>query len=652
MHYCRAIRIHGPPGIRPRRQFYCEITRDSIFFTWNVTPGRDTAQIDRAFHRRLLYNHDMPFYTDSILDEVRNSVNIVSVISEYVSLRKRGRNHVARCPFHNEKTASFNVNEERQIFHCFGCGLGGDVFRFLMQIERLSFPEAVQFLAERQGITLPAAAAAAPAVSAVNKKDMHNAMAEATAAYRQALLSSAEGKPALEYLRSRGVTLETIERFRLGFSPAAGNFMTALLQKKGFPAETLLDCGLCRLSDEGNRIYDYFRGRIMFPIDDIQGRTVAFGARAMDDRPPKYLNSPETRLYNKGRNLFGLSYSKDAIRKRGNAILVEGYMDCIVPFQYGVDNIVASCGTSLTAEQVELLGRYARDVVVSYDADSAGQNAAQKSLELFLEGDFNVRVLALPGAKDPDEYIRAAGVDEYRKREKEAVPWMEFVLEKAIREQGGFDDPKKKALALNAVLPYLAKLPNDVERSEYVSLVARRLEIEDGNLLAELRKAARDKKDRFQKEVLTSAASAVWFAEKRLLQMILGNGDLQDCVLPLCQEDDFTGLAGEKIFTIILDEFRRGRRVSFESLNRRLESGEEQSFIARLAAEELPEESSQENAESFLNALRKERMKVRMKRIIEEIAAASARGDDEALSQMLLERMAIDRELLGLSLGK
>ena len=593
----------------------------------------------------------MPLYTDVILDEVRNAVNIVSVVSEYVPLRKRGRNHVARCPFHNEKTASFNVNEERQIFHCFGCGLGGDVFRFLMQIERLSFPEAVQFLAERQGIKLPTANAAAPAVSAVNKKDMHNAMAEATAAFQQALLGSAEGKPALEYLRSRGVAFETIERFRLGFSPFAGNFLTAMLQNKGFSVETLTDCGLCRRAEDGNRIYDYFRGRIMFPISDIQGRTVAFGARAMDDRQPKYLNSPETRLYNKSRNLYGLNHSKDAIRKRGSAVLVEGYMDCIIPFQYGVDNIVASCGTSLTAEQVDLLGRYARNVVVSYDADSAGQNAAQKSLELFLEGDFNVRVLGLPDAKDPDEYIRTAGVDEYRQREKEAAPWLEFVLEKAVREHGGLDDPKKKALVCNAVLPYLVKLPNEVERSEYVSLLARRLDVADANLLAELRKAARDKKDRFQKETLMAAAD-LRPAEKKLLQLILGNADLQDYILPLCEEDDFTGLAGEKIFSIILDEFRRGRRVSFEVLNRRLESGEDQSLIARLATEELPEDPAPEIAESYLNALRIIRLTARRRRIAGDIAGAAEQGDDDALSRLLFARVAVDRELLALSAGK
>ena len=367
----------------------------------------------------------MQIYPENILNEVRNSVNIVDVISEYVLLRKHGRNHVARCPFHNEKTAHFNVNEERQVFHCFGCGVGGDVFRFLMHIKPFSFPEAVQFLAKRQGITLPTVDAA----PAVNKKDMYNAMAEATAAFHQALLSSAEGKPALEYLQSRGVTIETIERFRLGFSPAGGNFLTNLLQNKGFSIETLIDCGLCRRTEEENRVYDYFRGRIMFPITNIQGRTIAFGARAIDDRLPKYLNSPETRIFSRSRNLFGLSYSKEAIIKRGNAILVEGYMDCIIPFQYGINNVVASFGTCLTPEQVELLWHYARNVVVSYDADPAGQRGVQKSLDLFHEEDFNVKVLSLPTGMDPDEYIRTAGAEEYRKREKEAVSWQEFVVE-------------------------------------------------------------------------------------------------------------------------------------------------------------------------------------------------------------------------------
>jgi DNA primase len=238
-------------------------------------------------------------------------------------------------------------------------------------------------------------------------------------------------------------------------------------------------------------------------------------------------------------------------------------------------------------------------------------------------------------------------VDEYRKREKEAVPWLEFVLEKAVREQGGLDDPKKKALALNAVLPYLAKLPNEVERSEYVSKFARRLEIEDGNLLAELRKAARDRKNQFQKETLTTAAN-VLPAEKKLLQLILGNADLQDSILPICREDYFAGLAGEKIFSIILEEFRCGRFVSFESLNRRLGSGEEQAFIARLAIDGLPEEPSPETAESFLNALMKERLNARKQRIVEEIAVAAAEGDDGALSRLLLERVAVDKELLGL----
>ena len=221
-------------------------------------------------------------------------------------------------------------------------------------------------------------------------------MAETVSIYQRCLLDSQEGKSALKYLRERGVTDATIARFNLGFSPAAGDALIQTMKGKGFTIQMLEECGLAKRSEDGSRFYDSFRGRIMFPITDVQGRTVAFGARAMGDKPPKYLNSPETRLYNKSRNLFGLSFSKEAIKVRGHAILVEGYMDFIIPFQHGVDNVVASLGTSLTPQQVELLGRFTREVVVSYDPDSAGLAAAQRSLDLFLEGDFRVKVLRLP----------------------------------------------------------------------------------------------------------------------------------------------------------------------------------------------------------------------------------------------------------------
>jgi len=589
----------------------------------------------------------MPFYSDGVLDEVRAAVNIVSLVSEYVALKKRGRNYVARCPFHNEKTPSFNVSEEKQIFMCFGCGLGGDVFKFLMQIEHLTFPEAVRFLADRRGIKLPEVTAAAPAPPGPNTDTLRKAMAEAAAIYHRALLESQEGKQALAYLGERGITRETVERFQLGYSPTSGDALIQLMKSRGYTLEVLEECGLAKRSEDGSRFYDNFRGRIMFPITDVQGRPLAFGGRTMGDRPPKYLNSPETRLYNKSRNLFGLSFSKEAIKAQDQAILVEGYMDFIIPFQHGVENLVASLGTALTQQQVELLGRYTREVVVSYDPDSAGIAAAQRSLDLFLEGDFRVKILRLPAGQDPDVFVRTAGPEEYRKRAGESVPYLEFLLDAAIQNEGVLD-AKKKVRVMNAVLPYLAKLPSAVERSDYVFQFARRLGIEDQQLLAETRRAAQQKKVRLD-EARVSSAESMRFAEKRLLQLLLGYSELQQQILPLCSMQDFEGLAAEKIFAILLDGFHRNQLSTFEGLYRQFAGEAQQALLAQLQIEEVPESPSAETAESFLNALRTMRLASYKQKILTKIAEAAERNDDEMLNRLFEQRVLVDRELISLS---
>jgi DNA primase len=590
----------------------------------------------------------MPFYADGVLDEVKNAANIVTIISEYVALKKRGRNHVARCPFHNEKTPSFNVSEEKQIFKCFGCGLGGDVFTFIMQIEHFSYPEAVRFLAERHGIALPTVSIPSTAPAVTGADTLRQAMATAVAMYHHNLVNGQEGKPALKYLRGRGITDQTIERFQLGFSPAGGDALIQSMKTKGFALQGLEECGLAKRSEDGTRSYDNFRGRIMFPITDLQGRTVAFGARAMDDRPPKYLNSPETKLYNKSRNLFGLSFSKEAIKASGQSVLVEGYMDFIIPFQHGVENLVASLGTSLTPQQVELLGRYTHEVIVSYDPDSAGLAATQRSLDLFLEGDFRVKVLQLPAGQDPDVFVRTAGAEEYQIRARDSISYLEFVLETAIQKQGALDDPKKKVQAMNAVLPYLAKLPDVVERSEYVARFARRLGIENQQLLAETRRAAQQKRVRLAEEPVALATS-MKSAEKRLLQSLLNNTDLQSKILPLCSKLDFEGLVAEKIFTALLDRLESMQSSAYEDLHRLFAGEPEQALIAQLAMEELPESPSVDAARMSLNALRKIRLVSYKQRILEKIAEATERNDDETRDRLCEQCVLVDRELVGLS---
>jgi DNA primase len=590
----------------------------------------------------------MAFYDDSVLDEVRNTANIVAIISEYVSLKKRGRNHLARCPFHNEKTPSFNVNEEKQIFMCFGCGLGGDVFKFIMQIEHLSFPEAVRFLADRYQISLPTMTASSTVVPTSGADILRKAMAETVAMYQQCLLNTPDGKSSLQYLHDRGITNETIERFRLGYSPPGGEYLVQSLQKKGFSVQALEECGLGKRSEDGGRFYDSFRGRIMFPITDIQGRTVAFGARAMDSRPPKYLNSPETKLYNKSRNLFGLSFSKEAIKERGYAILVEGYMDFVIPFQYGVENLVASLGTSLTPQQVELLGRYTHEVVVSYDPDSAGIAATQRSLDLFLEADFRVKVLRLPEGQDPDVFVRTSGAEEYRSRAQTAIPYLEFILDTAIQKQGALSDPKNKVQVMNTVLPYLAKLPSAVERSDYVFRFARKLGIEDQQLLAETKRAAQQKRGRLAEEPVFSV-TVMKLAEKRLLQLLLSNTELQDQILPICSRQDFEGLSTGKIFSILLDDFENNERSTYGNLHRRLVGETEQALLAQLEIEEVPEIPTPSMAESYFNALRTMRLAAYKQQIMLKIAEAAELNDKETLNRLLEQHVLVDRELVSLS---
>jgi len=588
----------------------------------------------------------MPLYSDGVLEEVRSAVNIVSVVSEYVALKKRGRNHVARCPFHNEKTPSFNVSEDKQIFMCFGCGLGGDVFKFIMQIEHLSFPEAVRFIAERHGIALPAADKPAAPQDGIDTEVLRQAMRDAAALFHQALVVSEDGRTALEYLLGRGVTRQTIERFQLGYSPGEGDGLIRRFQKKGYSIQALESCGLAKRSEDGSRHYDTFRGRIMFPISDVRGRVIAFGGRAMGDKQPKYLNSPETRLYNKSHHLYGLSVSREGIKKSDFAILVEGYMDFIIPFQYGVENLVASLGTSLTAQQVRLLGRYTREVVVSYDPDSAGQSATQRSLDLFLEEDFRVKVLELPDGQDPDVFVRNVGCDGYRDRLRTSVPYLDFVLEKAIRAQGGLESPRGKVQVMNAVLPYLAKLPNAIERSEYVFRFARRLGIEDQQLLAEVKRAAQHKKIRISEAAPVSASMK--YAEKRLLQLLLNNAELQNRILPRCSLQDFEGLVAEKVFAAILEIFQKSEVSTFEELHRRFLGEPEEALMVQLQMEHVPESASEETAGNLYDTLRAMRLESYKQKILLKIAEAAQCRDDEMLNRLIEQRTLVDRELVSL----
>src|ERR1700737_4479674 len=363
----------------------------------------------------------------SFADRVKQQADIVRVVGEYGRLKKSGQNYTGLCPFHAEKSPSFAVHPTKQIYHCFGCGVGGDVFKFVMEMEKCPFPESIRIVAEKCGIAVPQPRERSPEERKENQQrtalvEIHR---EAQTFFVKQLQGTAEGKLARAYLEDRGLEKETAERFGIGYAPSGGDVL--LRHLKGKYAERLLpESGLVSRG-EGGRLFDRFRRRITFPIANESGKIVAFGCRALGDDQPKYLNSPETPIYSKSNVLYHLDRAKEALRRSDFAVLVEGYMDAIAVARAGISNVVASCGTSLAEPQIKLLGRFTNRVIVNYDPDTAGQTATERSISLLLGQDFEVRVLALPGKADPDKFIREQGADAYIKLLKEAPPYADYL---------------------------------------------------------------------------------------------------------------------------------------------------------------------------------------------------------------------------------
>src|SRR5580765_1561100 len=372
----------------------------------------------------------------SFAERVKQQADIVRVVGEYVRLKKTGKDFSGLCPFHQEKTPSFTVSPLKQIFYCFGCGKGGDVFNFVMDIDKSPFPEAVRTVAEKCGIAIPRPRERSPEERQENQQrgalvEMHR---EAQTFFTKQISGTLEGKAAHAYREDRGIDNKTIDRFGIGYAPSDGDALLRLLKKK-YPEKLLVESGLISRGEQGGRFFDRFRRRITFPIANDSGKIVAFGARALGDDQPKYLNSPETPIYSKSNILYHLDRAKDALRRQDFAVLVEGYMDAIAVARAGISNVVASCGTALAESQIKLLGRFTKRVIVNYDPDTAGQAATERSLTALLEQDFEVRVLNLPsiGNKkaDPDLFIREKGVDAYREQIKNSPPYVDYLITRA-----------------------------------------------------------------------------------------------------------------------------------------------------------------------------------------------------------------------------
>ena len=583
----------------------------------------------------------------SFAEKVKQQADIVRVVGEYVRLKKTGKDFSGLCPFHQEKTPSFTVSPIKQIFYCFGCGKGGDVYNFVMDMEKCEFPEAVKMIAEKCGIAIPRQKQRSPEERKENQQrsvlvEMHR---EAQTFFVKQLQGTAEGKLARAYLEDRGLDKATIERFGIGYAPSGGDALLRHLKPK-CNDKLLVDSGLVSRDQSAGRLFDRFRRRITFPISNESGKIVAFGARALGDDMPKYLNSPETPIYSKSNVLYHMDRAKEALRRQDFAILVEGYMDAIAVARAGISNVVASCGTSLAQPQIKLLGRFTRRVIVNYDPDVAGQSATERSLALLLEQDFEVRVLALPpvGNKkaDPDLFIRERGKDEYLKLLKEAPPYVDYLIARA--RQMDLTTGEGKQRALNFLLPYIQKMPNGILRSEWATRIAQQLRIDEPLLRSALSKAAKERRREIttRPELIGRAAKPV---ERRLIRMLAeAQGFRQELAKHLQNAWLYHGLETEKIFAALVIASLSGQPLQVTEVGAVLEERDR-----RLLFEILFEEANEptwEEAMSCIEALQHRQAERELADVQRSIEANPAAPEMRGLlekKQELMRRLAAAR---------
>lgn len=425
--------------------------------------------------------------SESKIEEIRNAANIVDVISEYVQLRKRGRNYIGLCPFHSEKTPSFTVSDEKQIYHCFGCHNGGNVYKFLMEYKKISFIEAVQELAEQLGIELNYDQSTFEGQT--EQEILFDINTEVARYFSNNLLNDEEGQIARDYFQKRNIKVQTMRAFGLGYALNGWENLVSFLKQKNIDLEKALQLGLIGRNKDG-RVYDKLAGRIIFPIFSPNGRVIAFAGRKLrdDDTGPKYINSPESIIYVKGRVLYGLSFAKDEIRKLDKAIIVEGYMDLISLYQAGVKNVVAVSGTALTDEQAQLLSRYTKNVVLLFDADTAGIAASMRSIEILLRKDFDVKIATLPSGEDPDSFVNKYGKEEFEETVKRAENFLEYQTA-YFEKQGMFDDPTKAAAAIRDLVKPIAIIDDELKRNLLIKNISRKFNLREKILEKELEKA-------------------------------------------------------------------------------------------------------------------------------------------------------------------
>ena len=550
------------------------------------------------------------YYPDDVIEEVRTRNDIVDVISQYVNLKKKGANYFGLCPFHNEKSPSFSVSPGKQMYYCFGCGAGGNVITFVMEYENYSFVEAVKMLADRVGITLPEVEYTKEAKAAADLKNTLLEINRLAANYFYYQLKQPHGKIGYDYLKRRQLTDETIKRFGLGFANKTSNDLYQYMRSKGYSDAILKETGLFFIEERG--AHDKFWNRVMFPILDVNNRVIGFGGRVMGEGEPKYLNSPETKLFDKSRNLYGLNYARTSRAKY--MLICEGYMDVIALHQAGFTNAVASLGTAFTSQHAVLLKRYTDQVVLTYDSDGAGVRAALRAIPILKEVGMSVKVLDMKPYKDPDEFIKNLGQDEFRKRIDRAVNSFMFEIS-VIRSEYNMQDPESKTGFYNAVARKLLEFSEKLERDNYTEAVAREYMIPlddlkrlvatlggqigvgvkpketDGSVRAKQKK---DKEDGIKK------------SQRLLLTWLIERPELFDKIEGIIAPEDFIDELYQEVAGMVFEEHKKGNINPAQILNRFIEGEEQYREVAALFHASLAESlNNEEQKKAFSETVKK-----------------------------------------------
>lgn len=545
------------------------------------------------------------YYPEDIVEEVRQRNDIVDVIGNYVKLQKKGSSYMGLCPFHNEKSPSFSVSGQKQMYHCFGCGVGGNVFTFIMEYENYSFVEALKMLAERAGVDLPEVKYSEEAKRQADIKGQLLEINKEAAKYYFYQLKKEQGAHALKYLTDRELSHDTIVKFGLGYSNKTSNDLYLYLKNLGYSDDILRQSGLITY-DEKRGIYDKFWNRVMYPIMDANNKVIGFGGRVMGEGTPKYLNSPETKVFDKSRNLYGLNLAR--VSRKPNMIICEGYMDVIALHQAGFNNAVASLGTAFTGLQANLLKRYTKEVLITYDSDAAGTKAALRAIPILKEAGLSTRVINMKPYKDPDEFIKALGADEFQKRIDNATNSFYFEIEVLERDYD-MEDPESKTKFFNEIAKKMLAFKDELERNNYIEAIAKKYNISFENLRKLVNRygaqlaGSQYVEDSYKEEKKKhrKVEDGIKESQKILLTWLIEDVALFPLVMPVISEDDFIDPLYHTVASMLFAQYRETRQVTPAKIINHFESKEEQNEVASLFNTNITENLNVQEREKALN---------------------------------------------------